>query len=368
MYPLKKGKFASQAHVGLPQGTYEEEHGRKGFYGKSAHLYHTHPPTGWIRFEGNLRPHCFDLNALEAGRPARSRGPARRIPGQPGRYAVRVAPLRSRCRSTTATRMATNWSSSTAAHGTLETDFGPLPFEPGDYLVIPRAVTYRFVPQTPDNFFLIMQSRTEFDPPDSGLVGQHALYDPATVITPEPDPHLDDDREWEVHIKVEDRHLEGGVPVQSAGRGGVEGRPHRVEDQHARYPPHHEPARAPAAQRPHHLRHRRRGGVQFPAAPARRGPRRPQGAVLPSQHRLRRVHLLSRRRFLQQGQHPPRLGHAASARHPPRAASQSAAQPGQEDPHRRVRRDAGRLEPHPRPARRGSAWSGKSTGRAGWRK
>src|ERR1700722_18782935 len=64
MYPLKKGKFASQAHVGLPEGTYEEEHGRKGFYGKSAHLYHTHPPTDWIRFEGKLRPHCLDLNRL----------------------------------------------------------------------------------------------------------------------------------------------------------------------------------------------------------------------------------------------------------------------------------------------------------------
>ena len=45
MYPLKKGRTAGQAHVGLPEGTYEEEHGRKGFYGKSAHLYHTHPPT-----------------------------------------------------------------------------------------------------------------------------------------------------------------------------------------------------------------------------------------------------------------------------------------------------------------------------------
>src|SRR3954447_16597500 len=64
MYPLKKGKIASQAHVGIPEGTYEEEHGRKGFYGKSAHLYHAHPPTGWIRFEGKLRLHLFDLNKL----------------------------------------------------------------------------------------------------------------------------------------------------------------------------------------------------------------------------------------------------------------------------------------------------------------
>src|ERR1700741_385243 len=65
MYRLKKGKTASQAHVGLPAGTFEEEHGRKGFYGKSAHLYHAHPPNGWIRFEGKLRQPCFDLNQLK---------------------------------------------------------------------------------------------------------------------------------------------------------------------------------------------------------------------------------------------------------------------------------------------------------------
>jgi len=32
MNPLKKGKTATQAHVGLPDGTFEGEHGRKGFY------------------------------------------------------------------------------------------------------------------------------------------------------------------------------------------------------------------------------------------------------------------------------------------------------------------------------------------------
>ena len=71
--------------------------------------------------------------------------------------------------------------------GLIETDFGPLAFEKGDYIVMPRAVTYRVVPERRDNFFLIVQSRTEFDPPEKGLIGQHALYDPAVVITPEPD-------------------------------------------------------------------------------------------------------------------------------------------------------------------------------------
>ena len=49
MYPLKKGKTASQAHVGLPQGTFEEEHGRDAFTGLErdlalrAHPAHQNP-------------------------------------------------------------------------------------------------------------------------------------------------------------------------------------------------------------------------------------------------------------------------------------------------------------------------------------
>jgi homogentisate 1,2-dioxygenase len=86
----------------------------------------------------------------------------------------------------------------------IETDFGPLPFEPGDYLVMPRAVTYRLLPETQDNFFLIIQSRTEFDQPDKGLLGHHALYDPGVISIPEPAPLLDDNREWEVRIKADD--------------------------------------------------------------------------------------------------------------------------------------------------------------------
>jgi hypothetical protein len=31
MHPLKKGKVASQAHVGLPEGTFEESTGAKAF-------------------------------------------------------------------------------------------------------------------------------------------------------------------------------------------------------------------------------------------------------------------------------------------------------------------------------------------------
>ncbi|HEY1217468.1 MAG: homogentisate 1,2-dioxygenase [Bryobacteraceae bacterium] len=207
MYPLKKGKFASQAHVGLPEGTYEEEHGRKGFYGKSAHLYHAHPPTGWIRFEGKLRPHCFDLNRVEPSDLRDREGTPLAVLGNRD---VQVYVSR-RSQAMPFYYRNADGDELIFVHrgaGIIETDFGPLRFEKGDYVVMPRAVTYRVAPETTDNFFLIIQSRTEFDPPEKGLLGQHALYDPAVVTTPEPEPHLDDGAasagEWEIRIKAED--------------------------------------------------------------------------------------------------------------------------------------------------------------------
>jgi homogentisate 1,2-dioxygenase len=72
--------------------------------------------------------------------------------------------------------------------GVIETDFGLLEFEKGDYIILPRAVTYRVMPHTPDNFFLVIRSKAEFNPPAKGLLGQHALYDPAVIVTPERAP------------------------------------------------------------------------------------------------------------------------------------------------------------------------------------
>src|SRR5450631_844215 len=205
MYPLKRGKTTQQAHVALPEGTFEEEHGRKGFYGKAAHLYHSHPPTDWIRFEGKLRPHLFDLNKLEPTDLHDAEGePATFL----GNHDVLVSVSR---RSRPMPFCFRNSDGDELyfvhrGHGVIETDFGPLPYEKGDYIVLPRSVTYRVVPDVEDNFFLIIQSKAEFDQPDRGLLGQHALYDPAAVTVPEPPAQQQDeeeDREWEVRIRCE---------------------------------------------------------------------------------------------------------------------------------------------------------------------
>mgnify|MGYP001167718881 CR=1 FL=1 len=59
-----RGEASRQAHAGLPEGTFEREMSKEGFFGPAAHFYDKHPPTGWIDWEGPLRPRAFDLACL----------------------------------------------------------------------------------------------------------------------------------------------------------------------------------------------------------------------------------------------------------------------------------------------------------------
>ena len=65
--PRSEGVTSRQAHCDLPEGTYEREMGREGFFGPATQFIHTHPPTGWTAWEGPLRPRAFDLNRLADG-------------------------------------------------------------------------------------------------------------------------------------------------------------------------------------------------------------------------------------------------------------------------------------------------------------
>ena len=64
--PVKaaEGVHSRQAHADMPDGTYEREASKEGFFGPAAFFHHPRPPTGWSNFEGPLRPRAFDLNGL----------------------------------------------------------------------------------------------------------------------------------------------------------------------------------------------------------------------------------------------------------------------------------------------------------------
>src|SRR5579872_3793926 len=206
-FPLMRGKATKQPHVGLPEGSFEEEHGREGFFGRVSHLYHANPPTGWTRIEGPLRPHAFYLKNIE---PTDMKDP-NGLP-TPILYNDDLIILISR-RSEPHTAYFRNADGDLLyfihkGEGIFETDFGTMAFEPGDYIVIPRATTYRMIPKTKDNFFVMVEAHSEILPPSpemKGLMGMHALYDMGAVGLPEfteyKKPANENGKEYEIRIK-----------------------------------------------------------------------------------------------------------------------------------------------------------------------
>jgi homogentisate 1,2-dioxygenase len=206
-WPIVKGKATRQAHVGLPEGTYEEEHGREGFFGRVSHLYHVNPPTGWTRIEGNLRPHAFYLNKVEPSDLKDPRGTS-----EPVLYNDDLILSISR-RSKAAPFYSRNADGDELffihkGQGKIETDFGVIAYERGDYIAIPRATTYRFVPEVEDNFIVIVEAHSEIMPPtpqQKGLIGMHALYDMSALTIPDFIPYEQkaggNGKEYELRIK-----------------------------------------------------------------------------------------------------------------------------------------------------------------------
>src|ERR1700733_15074055 len=133
-----KGRVARQAHVGVPEGMFEEEHGRKGFFGRSSELYHLYPPTAWSRIEGPLRPRCFDAAKAPAhdySDPAA--GPLSLIENDEAAVLIsrRSEPMPYFFRYADGDEIYFIH----RGRGVCETDYGPLEFEPGDYLHLPKG-------------------------------------------------------------------------------------------------------------------------------------------------------------------------------------------------------------------------------------
>lgn len=207
MYLVKKGSAPNQAHVGIPEGLHEEEHGRQGFTGPSSHLYHRHPPTGWSRIEGPLRPRAFTCTELPApDHLSPDGGPVTVLHSADARVSIsrREETMPHFVRNADGDEMVFVH----RGRGRWETDYGCLNYEPGDYLVIPKGTTYRIHVDRKgeQNLFLMIETQAPVEVPDRGLLGRHALFDPGVLVTPELAPPPEDAhsrREWEVRIKRE---------------------------------------------------------------------------------------------------------------------------------------------------------------------
>jgi homogentisate 1,2-dioxygenase len=202
MYLNRKGKVPKQAHVGIPDGLCEEEHGRDGFVGPVSHLYRSHPPTSWTAIEGPLKPRAF---ACTAGSPTGGPSSATQLLMMQSRdvslYLSRVAE--------TMTHFVRNADGDEIyfvhrGTGRFESDYGILAYEPGDYIVVPKGTTYRIHVDGDPALCLLAETPEAVTLPERGPLGQHALFDKGVLVAPEleiGEPPDAQGRSWEVRIK-----------------------------------------------------------------------------------------------------------------------------------------------------------------------
>ncbi len=191
-----RGVTSRQAHVGLPPGTVEEEHGRSGFYGPASHLYRLHAPTDWLTVEGPAAHHAYDTRRLTS---TDDLWPTLLLGNQQTSIAWLRAAIGGRpefLRDADGDQLLFVH----AGQGVLRTEYGPLRYRVGDYLIVPRGTTYRLEPTALTELLVVEAIESQLRLPDRGMLGRHALFDPAIIEVPEAEA-IDEAGEFTVVVK-----------------------------------------------------------------------------------------------------------------------------------------------------------------------
>ena len=203
--PKMEGNSSRQAHADLPNGTFEREMSKEGFFGPSAHIYHRNPPTGWIDWDGPLRPRAFNLNKLSQNVDCPWNS-VELLFNENCRIAMWRASksMKHLVRNADGDQLLFIHSGS----GALYSDFGRFEIIAGDYVLLPRGTMWRVQFKSPIDILLIESTNAGFSLPDKGIVGTHAFFDPAMLDTPLIDKKFLDQQtavgaseRWQVRIK-----------------------------------------------------------------------------------------------------------------------------------------------------------------------
>lgn len=201
-FPKSEGKTSKQAHVDLPQGSFEREFGREGFYGPATHIYHANPPTGWTNWEGDLKPRAFDTVPLSKTSP--SPWYANELLFN-AHMRMRHWTIEGDMNHLVANADGDELLFIHAGQGELFCDFGHMTFTEGDYILLPRATKWRLECKDPAIILLIESTEIGYQLPSKGLLGNHAIFDPAVLETPAINEQFKEQQngneEWQVVIK-----------------------------------------------------------------------------------------------------------------------------------------------------------------------
>ncbi len=200
-FPRSSGLTSRQAHCDLPEGSFERELGREGFFGPASHMYHRHPPTGWTDFSGALKPRAFDSNTLDvSGADPFSATDLFANAAVHVRHWVLESSMTDLYRNADGDELLFIHQGA----GDLYCDYGQLSFSDGDYLLIPRGTLWRIECTAAVTCLMIESINGAYQLPDKGLLGPHAIFDPAVLVTPQiNDAFMDqqDEQEWRVLIR-----------------------------------------------------------------------------------------------------------------------------------------------------------------------
>lgn len=185
MYQYSQGKAHSQGHKGIPAGHYEEEQGRKGFFGQVSHLIKPEASTKWTNIEGPLRPHLYDLVEMKY---------------ETGKW--------HRLFFNSDVAIYSNWNDVTnlnsdvnllpafrnvdgdtllfchTGSGEVLTEYGLLKFKKGSYINMPKSLHHSFVFREKTQFIVIESLNSIYREPERGMVGRNAFYDPQSFGKP----------------------------------------------------------------------------------------------------------------------------------------------------------------------------------------
>jgi homogentisate 1,2-dioxygenase len=200
-FPRADGTHSRQAHADLPAGTFEREMGKEGFFGPAAHFHHKHPPTAWVRFSGALNPHAYDLNKLpEAGASPWDATPFMHNGDVKIRHWKTSRPMDHLVRNQDGDDLLFIHDGA----GEFFCDWGRLAYRDGDYIVIPRGGMWRIAPSAPTTMLLIECTEGTYTMPEKGILGPHAIFDPAVLDVPAMDAGFraqQTDDPWRVVVK-----------------------------------------------------------------------------------------------------------------------------------------------------------------------
>ncbi len=199
-FPRIEGLSSRQAHCDLPQGTFEREFGKEGFFGAATHIHHANNPMGWTAWDGPLKPRAYDLaKATKA-----ENCPWNAVPVLGNAHmAMRFWRTEGAMDHLVSNGDGDELLFVHTGHGEFFCDLGHLSFTEGDYILLPRGSRWRVACAEPSAFLMIEATNDSYRLPDKGLVGPHAIFDAAMLDTPKLDEAFKAQAqgEWQILLK-----------------------------------------------------------------------------------------------------------------------------------------------------------------------